>query len=155
MLNRIRIFAIFKKNEQYKARHMTLSRTTEYALRILAFMAHEGKEQYSSAYIHTHLKIPKKYLQRLLTLLSKEGLIKSVRGKHGGFTFAKQIDKIFLSDVIEAVEGFQDTPTCFFGFGECALDNPCAMHEAWAKSQTDLIKTLSTTSLKLLAPKKK
>jgi Rrf2 family protein len=134
---------------------MTLSRTTEYALRILAFMAYEEREQYSSAYIHLQLKIPKKYLQRLLTLLSKEGLIKSVRGKHGGFAFAKRTDKIFLADIIEAVEGFQNTPTCFFGFGKCALDNPCAMHEVWAKSQIDLINTLSSTSLKQLSPKKK
>jgi len=134
---------------------MTLSKTTEYALRILAFMAIEEKEKYSSDYIHKQLKIPKKYLQRLLTVLSKNGLIKSERGKYGGFTFAKKANKIFLSDIIKAVEGFPTAPTCFFGFGECVLENPCAMHDIWADSQMNLIKVLSSTKLTDLKKKMK
>jgi DNA-binding IscR family transcriptional regulator len=50
---------------------MTLSKTTEYALRILTLMAAENEKKFSSLYIHSELKIPKKYLQRLLTDLSK------------------------------------------------------------------------------------
>ena len=134
--------------------NMTFSKTTEYALRTLTLMATEGKELYSSDYLHKQLKIPKKYLQRLLTDLSKNGLITSIRGKFGGYSFSKNIDSIFLSDIIEAVEGFQTTPSCFFGFSECALEDPCAMHEVWEKSQTDLIKTLSSTKLSELIKKK-
>lgn len=132
---------------------MTFSKTTEYALRTLALMASQEKELYSSDYLHTQLNIPKKYLQRLLTDLSKNGLITSIRGKFGGYSFARSIDQIFLSDIIEAVEGFKTTPSCFFGFSECALDDPCAMHEVWEKSQTELIDTLSTTKLSELVKK--
>jgi Rrf2 family transcriptional regulator, iron-sulfur cluster assembly transcription factor len=134
---------------------MTFSKTTEYALRILTLMVVEEKEKYSSDYIHKQLKIPKKYLQRLLTILSKSGLIKSERGKYGGYKFAKKADKIYLSDIIKAVEGFQTTPTCFFGFGECVLENPCAMHDIWADSQMNLIKVLSSTKLTDLKKKMK
>ena len=133
---------------------MTLSKTTEYALRILTLMAKEEREIFSSDYLHQQLQIPKKYLQRLLTDLAKNGLIKSTQGKFGGFTFNKSIDKIYLSEIIDAVEGFNTTPTCFFGFGKCAADDLCAMHEVWAKSQTDLIQILSTTKLKDLVKKK-
>lgn len=132
---------------------MTFSKTTEYALRTLALMASQEKELYSSDYLHTQLNIPKKYLQRLLTDLSKNGLITSIRGKFGGYSFARSIDQIFLSDIIEAAEGFKTTPSCFFGFSECALDDPCAMHEVWEKSQTELINTLSTTKLSELVRK--
>ncbi len=134
---------------------MTLSKTTEYALRILTFMAVEEKEKYSSDYIHKQLKIPKKYLQRLLTVLSKNGLIKSERGKYGGYTFAKKANKIYLSDIIKAVEGFPGAPTCFFGFGECVLESPCAMHDIWADSQMNLINVLSSTKLTDLKKKMK
>jgi Rrf2 family protein len=134
---------------------MTFSKTTEYALRILAFMAVDEKEQYSSDFIHKKLKIPKKYLQRLLTLLSRNGLIKSTRGKYGGYTFAKKAKNIFLSDIIKAVEEFPNTPRCFFGFDECILDNPCAMHDIWADSQMNLINILSSTRLTDLKKKKK
>lgn len=114
----------------------------------------EGKDKYSSDYIHRHLKIPKKYLQRLLTILSKNGLIKSERGKYGGYRFARKAEKIFLSDIIRAVEGFQTTPKCFFGFGQCVLDSPCAMHDVWADSQMNLINVLSSTRLSDLKSKK-
>lgn len=126
---------------------MTLSKTTEYALRVLTLMASDKEKMYTSAYLHTKLKIPKKYLQRLLTDLSKNGLISSIQGRSGGFIFAKKIEKIFISDIIEAVEGFKNEPSCFFGFEKCALENPCAMHDVWSESQKNLIKTLSTTRL--------
>jgi Rrf2 family protein len=126
---------------------MTLSKTTEYALRVLTLMASDTEKMYTSAYLHSKLKIPKKYLQRLLTDLSKNGLISSTQGRSGGFIFAKKIEKIFISDIIEAVEGFKKEPTCFFGFEKCALENPCAMHDVWTASQKNLIKVLSSTRL--------
>jgi Rrf2 family iron-sulfur cluster assembly transcriptional regulator len=133
---------------------MTLSKTTEYALRILTLMASDPEKMYSSLYLHDKLNIPKKYLQRLLTDLSKNGLIKSIQGRNGGFVFAKKIEKIFISDIIDAIEGFSKTPSCFFGFEKCALDNPCAMHDVWITSQNDLIKILSTTKLSDLINRK-
>jgi len=133
---------------------MTFTKTTEYALRTLTFMAQKPDALYSATFLHKQLKIPHNYLQRLLTDLTKCELLKSVRGRHGGFTFFKKIDKIRLSEIINAVEGFKDTPSCFFGFSECAVDNPCAMHEVWTKWQTEIIKKLSTTSLVDLIPKK-
>ncbi len=133
---------------------MNFSKTTAYALRILALMANEDIELYSSDYLHKKLHIPKKYLQRLLTDLSKSGLIKSSRGKYGGFALAKSKKRITVAQIIDAVEGFSNIPSCFFGFNKCALNNPCAMHDVWTKSQNELIHTLSTTKLTdLIKPK--
>ncbi|MCU0406259.1 MAG: Rrf2 family transcriptional regulator [Ignavibacteriaceae bacterium] len=133
---------------------MTFSKTTEYALRVLVLMAQDTDKMYTSALLHDELNIPKKYLQRLLTDLSKSKLIKSIQGRSGGFIFTKKLEKIFLSDIINAVEGFSHEPTCFFGFDKCALDNPCAMHDVWVQSQEKLIQVLKTTSLKDLQKKK-
>ncbi|HEX2869447.1 MAG TPA: Rrf2 family transcriptional regulator [Ignavibacteriales bacterium] len=129
---------------------MTFSKTTEYALRALTLMTEKPEELLSADYLHKELKIPKKYLQRLLTDLSKSGLIESVRGKYGGYRLGRTSSTIFLSEVIEAVEGFKREPTCFFGFGECIHTSPCAMHDVWAKSQNDIIRVLSNTSLSQL-----
>lgn len=134
---------------------MTFSKTTEYALRALTLMAEFPEELFSADKLHSQLKIPKKYLQRLLTDLSKSGLIESVRGKYGGFRLSRKSSKIFLSEIIEAVEGFKTEPTCFFGFGQCINTTPCTMHDIWEKSQTDMIKVLSTTKLSQLIKKEK
>lgn len=126
---------------------MVLSQTTEYALRALALMSRDERATYSSTVLHRRLGIPRKYLQRLLTGLTKSGLIKSVRGRHGGYVFARSIRRIYLSQIIEAVEGFERRPSCLFGFKECPVDDPCAMHELWSASQVTLIRALSTTRL--------
>ena len=73
---------------------MTFTKTTEYALRVLTFMADDQSLMYSSDYLYKQMKIPKKYLQRLLTDLSKNNLLVSIRGKQGGYRFAKNIKKI-------------------------------------------------------------
>ncbi len=49
--------------------------------------------------------------------------------------------------IVEAVEGFQKEPTCFFGFETCPMDDHCSMHEVWAASQDEMIKVLSKTKL--------
>lgn len=110
-------------------------------------MVREEKEHFTSAYIYKKLKVPKKYLQRLLTLLAKKGLIKSTRGKFGGYALAKNAEEISLADIVDAVQGVNDEPTCFFGFGKCALKQPCVMHEVWAASQKNLLHILSSTKL--------
>lgn len=126
---------------------MTLTKTTEYALKTLSFMARDEKKMFSSEVLYKNLEIPKKYLQRLLTDLSKSGLIKSIRGRNGGYIFARSIKKIFLSDIIESVEGFNQVPSCLFGLEKCALENPCAMHDLWSNSQQTIIKALLSTRL--------
>jgi Rrf2 family iron-sulfur cluster assembly transcriptional regulator len=126
---------------------MNFSKTTRYALKTLALMATDPKKLFSAHALHKELGIPKKYLQRLLTELSKNGIVESKRGKYGGFQFTRSIKKIFLSEIIDAVEGFRRVPICFFGFHECILKEPCAMHHTWAKSQHDTIEILTKTSL--------
>ena len=60
---------------------------------------------------------------------------------------AKSLKKIPLADIVEAVEGFERQPQCFFGFSTCKLDEPCAMHARWVRHQRAVIRTLTTTSL--------
>lgn len=134
---------------------MTFSKTTKYALAILALMAEKQDELFSSDFIHRRLKIPKKYLQRLLTDLTKYELIISVRGKYGGFKLGRSSKKIYLSEIIDSIEGFKREPICFFGFEKCLLSSPCAMHDVWANLQLELVKTLSTTRLYDLVSNKK
>jgi Rrf2 family transcriptional regulator, iron-sulfur cluster assembly transcription factor len=132
-----------------------LSQTTEYALRTLAWMSQDERATYSSTVLHRRLGIPQKYLQRLLTDLTKSGLLKSVRGRSGGYAFARSTKRIYLAQIIDAVEGFARTPSCLFGFKECPLGKPCAMHDLWSGSQLTLIRALSTTSLADLVAKRR
>jgi Rrf2 family transcriptional regulator, iron-sulfur cluster assembly transcription factor len=110
-------------------------------------MSLDEKKLYSAELLFEQLKIPRKYLQRILTDLARDGFIKSERGRNGGFSFARSTDQIFLSEIISSAEGFDWSPKCLFGFGECAFNNPCAMHDKWAQAHDNFVKMLSSTRL--------
>ena len=87
---------------------MKLSKTSEYALRILIFMAKEPDKLYTAKQLIEELKVSDKYLRRLMTDLSKSGFIQSLQGREGGYTFIKSINEIFfgyLNDVLIEEDG--------------------------------------------------
>ncbi len=49
--------------------------------------------------------IPQNYLEQLLSILKKAGLVESMRGSHGGYKLNKPADKIKIIDIIEALDG--------------------------------------------------
>jgi Rrf2 family transcriptional regulator, iron-sulfur cluster assembly transcription factor len=126
---------------------MKLNKTTEYALSVLAFMATRNQKMYAAEMLHNKLEIPRQYLRRLLTDLSKKGFIVSTRGRHGGFIFARDISTISFFQVIEAMEGSEAMNTCLLGFTACIVDHPCVMHDLWTESRSKMIETLTNTSL--------
>ena len=84
---------------------MNLSKTSKYAFRILGHMAKNEKALYSAQQLHKDIEVPERYLRLLLTDLSKSGFIKSIQGRQGGFTFARDISRIFLIEIVEAIDG--------------------------------------------------
>jgi len=128
---------------------MFLLQTTKYALRVLMKMAENEKKIYSANYLHEELNIPRRYLMRLLTDLSKYGYIVSTRGRIGGFTFKIDPNDVSLADVVNSLQGYSNDPTCFFGNDNCKSEciTKCAMHEPWENTWTDLHNVLSTTTI--------
>ena len=126
---------------------MILTRTSEYAFGILSYMATTDKELFSANLLHENLDIPPRYLSRLLTDLTKVGLIKSNRGRNGGYYFGKNLYEIHLSDIVDAVEGFESFNRCIIGKYQCDPDKPCPMHSIWAETKEKILNTLKNTTL--------
>jgi Rrf2 family protein len=126
---------------------MKLSKTSEYALRILIYMAHVPDQLYTAKQLVKELKVSDKYLRRLMTDLSKSGFIRSIQGRDGGYTFIKSPDDIMLFDIIDSVEGMDKLNGCLLGFEKCSGTDPCAMHYLWVDVRTDLNKVFRETRL--------
>ena len=126
---------------------MDINKTSQYALRVLGFMAQNETALYIAEQISATLNIPTQYLRRLLTNLSKAGLLNSDKGKGGGFRLAKPATMIYLSDILAATEKKELMSSCIFGLENCIRDNPCPMHEQWADARGNILKILQTTSL--------
>jgi len=126
---------------------MTFSKTTEYAFQVMSLMARDETRLYRADDIYEKLKIPYRYLRKLMTGLVKNGLLASEQGKFGGYRIARPLESISLMDILEAGNDSFLTDYCFFGFGKCALDNPCMMHEKWIAVREGIRQVLVTTSL--------
>ncbi len=50
-------------------------------------------------------KIPQNYLEQLLSILKKAGLVESMRGSKGGYKLNKPTDQIKIIDIIEVLDG--------------------------------------------------
>lgn len=58
--------------------------------------------------ISERASIPQNYLEQLLVVLKKAGIVKSVRGAHGGYLLGKDASDILVGDVLKALEGDLD-----------------------------------------------
>jgi Rrf2 family cysteine metabolism transcriptional repressor len=85
---------------------MRISSRGEYGLRALLDLAQRyGKDPVTSADIASRQQIPEAYLNQLLIVLRKAGLVKSTRGPKGGHELAYPPDRITMADAILALEG--------------------------------------------------
>ena len=126
---------------------MILSKTSEYAIRILTYMAKSDMQLISAKYLHEQLSIPYKYLTMLMTSLTRNGYLISVKGRDGGFKINKNLKEITLSEIIETIEGMESFNSCVLGFNECSCTYPCAMHYVWEDNKKNLLNTFENTTL--------
>jgi Rrf2 family protein len=126
---------------------MDLNKTSRYALRVMGFIALDESSLYTAEQLSSTLNIPTQYLRRLLTNLTKAGLLSSDRGKGGGVKLAKSAGSIHLTDILAATEKKELLNSCIFGFESCIREAPCAMHEQWADAKEHILGILRSTSL--------
>lgn len=128
---------------------MQFSKTSQYAIRALVFLA-KHQTLCSVKKIHISLDIPYKYLTRLMSRLEKEELVKSHKGRDGGYCLTKDPKDIYLADVLHATGEFSDENSCILGFAKCDKNNPCILHEYWAKQRAKINEMIKNVNLAIL-----
>ena len=92
---------------------MKLSTKGRYGLRALIDLAvHEKEDTVSIQSISERQGISESYLEQLVRLLKKAGLVVSVRGAGGGYRLAKPADTISVGDILRALEGDLKAVAC-------------------------------------------
>jgi FeS assembly SUF system regulator len=85
---------------------MRLSNMADYAVVVMGAAArHCGGVRTSATELSSETGIALPTVQKLVSILSKAGLLRSVRGAGGGIQLARPAAAITLADIIEAVEG--------------------------------------------------
>ena len=87
------------------------------------------------------------YLEQLFRKLRIAGIVKSLRGRNGGYIYAKDPSHISIKDVMDAVEEIIDSTKCN-GKASCKKGNKCYTHDLWDDLNVVIYKYLSGVSLK-------
>ena len=108
-----------------------LSQTSEYALRIMTFLAQQDSDALvPAAAMDGKVSVPANYRGKILHQLTRVGLLESTRGRTGGFRLARPAARIRLTDVVAPFEPRTDN-TCLLGRARCQDAQPCGAHERW------------------------
>ncbi|MBI5870516.1 MAG: Rrf2 family transcriptional regulator [Actinobacteria bacterium] len=122
---------------------MEISRQADYAIRAILDLARipEGELTQTREIAHRQ-EIPEKYLPTIVRTLARSGLIRTLRGSHGGISLARPPEEITLRDVVEAIDGPILLNRCQIRPGECSVGDSgvCSLHEFW-KKMVDEIRT--------------
>jgi len=131
---------------------MLFSRSTEYAIRAMTFLASRGAGKLAGAReISQAENIPMPFLWKILQILTRRRLVRSFKGMHGGYELAAAADQLPLSAIVGATDGADFRDSCVLGLPECDSDNPCPLHEQWKGVRASVTNMLDETSLADLA----
>ncbi len=132
---------------------MRLSNMADYAVVVMGAAArHCGGTRTSATELaaETHIALPT--VQKLVSILSKGGLLRSVRGMGGGIQLSRPAAAITLADIIEAVEGPIAMTACLNqSTCHCTIEADCDVKPHWAIVNNAVRGALADVSLSSLA----
>lgn len=114
---------------------MLVSTKGRYALRLVTRIAGSGgRGPVSLRTVATDEEISLKYLEQLARPLARAGILKSLRGKGGGYELAVPAERISAGDVLRAVEGSTSAVGCMAleEGGFCPREGHCTTVGFWA-----------------------
>jgi Rrf2 family protein len=139
---------------------MRFSVKGEYAIQALLELGlHYGRGPVQTRMISTQQRIPPRFLEQVMGLLRKAGLVDSIRGAQGGYVLAKDPSDIHMGDVLEAIEGPIPPISCVSNGGDpCWHETElglCVNKEVWKEARASIQQALNAITLKDLCERKK
>jgi Rrf2 family protein len=115
-----------------------ISRQAKYALRALIALARAGGESLLTADIARQQKIPKRFLEQILLVLKRQGLVQSRRGARGGYTLLKPANAITFAEVLRLIDGPMAPLPClsvvaYARCADCADETTCEIRRVFAR----------------------
>ena len=116
---------------------MKVSTRGRYAIRVMLDLAeHDQSEYIPLTDIAKRQEISEKYLEAIVALLVKAGLLTALRGKRGGYKLTRTPDQYSLKDILEITEGAFAPVSCLEGeVNTCERASDCKTLKVWTDFQ--------------------
>ena len=114
---------------------MIVSTKGRYALRVMIDLAEQHTQDRTPLKeIAERQEISQKYIEAIMTLLSKNGFVEAVHGKGGGYKLNKKPEEYKVGDILRLTEGSLSPVACLEkGAAECPRKNVCRTLSLWTK----------------------
>ena len=110
-----------------------ISTRGRYALRVMLDIAEQGNDNYVRLDdIAARQEISEKYLESILTVLTRAGLLKGARGKGGGYRLTKSPDEYTVGEILRLTETSLNSVACLKPNAEpCSRRKICKTIPLW------------------------
>ncbi len=121
-----------------------LSNTCKYGIRAVIYLAMNTREgeKIGLKQVSQDLNIPTPFLGKILQSLTKQKLLSSTKGPHGGFGLGKDPDSISLLDIILIIDGEDMFNRCLINIISCKDyekgKTPCPVHRKFSPIRNKL-----------------
>ena len=113
---------------------MKISTKGRYALRLMLDIAlNSGGKAVSLRDVARRQEISDKYLEQIVTPLTRAGLVRSVRGAGGGYLLTREPKDYTVGEILRPLEGDLAPVECVSPGGCCERASRCVTMEVWAQ----------------------
>ena len=127
---------------------MMISTKGRYALRVMLDLAGQAEGYLSLKEIADRQQISVKYLESIAAILNRAGLVRSQRGKDGGYCLARPAGEITAAEVLRLTEGTLSPVACPSLAGNpCQRAETCKTLPLWRVLDETIDRTLSSVTL--------
>jgi|KBSSwiStaDraftv2_1062776.scaffolds.fasta_scaffold239901_2 Rrf2 family nitric oxide-sensitive transcriptional repressor len=126
---------------------MRLTTFSDYALRVLLFLATAPEGRGRIADIASAYRISEHHLVKVVHHLGREGLLANTRGRGGGLRLARPASQINVGHVVRTAEEPSVLVECFAPGGNCAITGSCRLAGALQKAHDAFYEVLDGFTL--------
>ncbi len=129
------------------------SKSCEYGLRAVIFIAQQTTKnnKVSLTTISEEIDSPQAFTAKVLQQLTRNNIVKSIKGPYGGFVIEEEKMNTKLSEIVSVLDGDSIYTGCGLGLKQCDAKSPCPLHHRFVAIRNDLRSMLESTSLQSLA----
>ena len=122
---------------------MKLSSKTHYGLMACMILA-KTDEPVSASELESMISVSAKYLEKIMRMLSKRGIITATRGVSGGYLLAKKPAEITIGDIARTLEDDMEIIECVKNGGKCKC---CPSSRVWKRLYEGINNVLDSMTL--------
>ena len=131
---------------------MQISTKLRYGSRALAELARAHPDTTLSVReLAERQNISEKYLEHIMSALKSARVVRSVRGKYGGYELERDPESITLTEVFRVLEGSPAPVDCVESPDSCELSPTCPTRQTWLEMRNAVRDVLEKTTIQDLA----